>query len=200
MLVNALGPPPPDVVEKAHEHGVLVGALVGSTPARRAPGRRWASTSSSPRAPRPAGTAARSRTMVSCPRWSTPSGPTSPCSPPAASAAAARSRPRWRSARRASWTGSIWLTVAEADTQPVVVENLLAATSRDTVRSRAMTGKPARQLRSAWTEAWDATGRARPAADAAARDCSSATPPRRISRVAEPRALGLPRRPDRRAA
>ena len=25
------------------------------------------------------------------------------------------------------WTGSIWLTVAEADTQPVVVENLLAA-------------------------------------------------------------------------
>ncbi|MDB4966035.1 MAG: 2-nitropropane dioxygenase, partial [Myxococcales bacterium] len=31
-----------------------------------------------------------------------------------------------------------------------------AATSRDTVRSRAMTGKPARQLKTAWTEAWDA--------------------------------------------
>nr|MDT0666192.1 nitronate monooxygenase [Micromonospora sp. DSM 115978] len=26
---------------------------------------------------------------------------------------------------------------------------------RDTVRSRAMTGKPARQLRSAWTDAWE---------------------------------------------
>jgi NAD(P)H-dependent flavin oxidoreductase YrpB (nitropropane dioxygenase family) len=53
------------------------------------------------------------------------------------------------------WTGSIWLTVSEADTSPVVVENLLAASSRDTVRSRAMTGKPARQLKSAWTEAWE---------------------------------------------
>ena len=28
-------------------------------------------------------------------------------------------------------------------------------TSRDTVRSRAMTGKPARQLRTAWTDAWE---------------------------------------------
>jgi len=35
------------------------------------------------------------------------------------------------------------------------VQNLLAASSRDTVRSRAMTGKPARQLRTAWTEAWE---------------------------------------------
>ena len=53
------------------------------------------------------------------------------------------------------WTGSMWLTVAEADTNPDALENLLAATSRDTVRSRAMTGKPARQLRTAWTEAWE---------------------------------------------
>ena len=30
MLVNALGPPPPDVVNLAHEHGLLVGALVGA--------------------------------------------------------------------------------------------------------------------------------------------------------------------------
>src|SRR4029079_12409425 len=37
------------------------------------------------------------------------------------------------------WTGSLWLTVAEADTSAEAVENLLAATSRDTVRSRAMT-------------------------------------------------------------
>src|SRR5215470_5803120 len=30
MLVNALGPPPPDIVELAHERGLLVGALVGA--------------------------------------------------------------------------------------------------------------------------------------------------------------------------
>jgi NAD(P)H-dependent flavin oxidoreductase YrpB (nitropropane dioxygenase family) len=53
------------------------------------------------------------------------------------------------------WTGSIWLTVAESDTTPLVQEKLLAATSRDTVRSRSMTGKPARMLRTAWTDAWD---------------------------------------------
>ena len=53
------------------------------------------------------------------------------------------------------WTGSMWLTVTEADTNPTALENMLAATSRDTVRSKAMTGKPARQLRTAWTDAWE---------------------------------------------
>jgi NAD(P)H-dependent flavin oxidoreductase YrpB (nitropropane dioxygenase family) len=55
-----------------------------------------------------------------------------------------------------AWTGSVWLTTAEAETSPVVKEKMLAATSRDTIRSKARTGKPSRQLRSAWTEAWEA--------------------------------------------
>ena len=54
------------------------------------------------------------------------------------------------------WTGSIWLTVAENGSSTVVTEKLLDATSTDTVRSRAYTGKPARQLRTAWTDAWEA--------------------------------------------
>jgi NAD(P)H-dependent flavin oxidoreductase YrpB (nitropropane dioxygenase family) len=53
------------------------------------------------------------------------------------------------------WTGSIWLTTIENDYGSVIQEKLLAATSTDTVRSRAYTGKPARQLRTAWTEAWE---------------------------------------------
>ena len=53
------------------------------------------------------------------------------------------------------WTGSIWLTVAESDMTPLVIEKLLAADSTQTVRSRALSGKPARQLRTAWTDAWD---------------------------------------------
>lgn len=32
---------------------------------------------------------------------------------------------------------------------------MIAARSRDTVRSRSRTGKPARQLKTAWHEAWD---------------------------------------------
>ncbi|MBV9935437.1 MAG: nitronate monooxygenase, partial [Actinobacteria bacterium] len=54
------------------------------------------------------------------------------------------------------WTGSIWLATAENDTSQVVTEKLINARSSDTVRSRSMTGKPARQLRTAWTEAWEA--------------------------------------------
>jgi len=53
------------------------------------------------------------------------------------------------------WCGSVWLTTEEAETHPVVKEKFLAASSADTVRSRSRTGKPARQLKSAWTEEWD---------------------------------------------
>jgi NAD(P)H-dependent flavin oxidoreductase YrpB (nitropropane dioxygenase family) len=56
------------------------------------------------------------------------------------------------------WTGSVWLTTQEAETHPVVKEKFLAARSSDTIRSRSITGKPARQLKSAWTDAWDGPG------------------------------------------
>ena len=54
------------------------------------------------------------------------------------------------------WTGSVWLTTAEAETLPVVKEKMINANSRQTVRSRSRTGKYTRQLRSAWTDAWQA--------------------------------------------
>ncbi|MGB3482954.1 MAG: nitronate monooxygenase [Mycobacterium sp.] len=53
-----------------------------------------------------------------------------------------------------AWTGSVWLTTEEAETAPHTVQKMLAASSRDTVRSPARTGKPARQLVSDWTDAW----------------------------------------------
>ena len=53
------------------------------------------------------------------------------------------------------WTGSMWLTTAEAETSPVIKEKYVQATSRQTVRSKARTGKYSRQLRSAWTDAWE---------------------------------------------
>jgi NAD(P)H-dependent flavin oxidoreductase YrpB (nitropropane dioxygenase family) len=55
-----------------------------------------------------------------------------------------------------AWTGSVWLTTVEAETNPVVKEKMLAASSRQTVRSKSRTGKYTRQLRSAWTDAWQA--------------------------------------------
>ncbi|ALH80188.1 NAD(P)H-dependent flavin oxidoreductase [Sphingopyxis macrogoltabida] len=61
-----------------------------------------------------------------------------------------------------AWTGSVWLTTAEAETNPVVKDKMLAASSRDTVRSKSRTGKPSRQLRSPWTDAWEADGAPKP--------------------------------------
>jgi NAD(P)H-dependent flavin oxidoreductase YrpB (nitropropane dioxygenase family) len=53
------------------------------------------------------------------------------------------------------WCGSVWLTTEEAETHPVVKQKFLKATSADTIRSRSRTGKPARQLKSAWTDEWE---------------------------------------------
>jgi NAD(P)H-dependent flavin oxidoreductase YrpB (nitropropane dioxygenase family) len=54
-----------------------------------------------------------------------------------------------------AWTGSVWLTTEEAETTAVVKEKFVGAVASDTVRSRACTGRPARQLRSGWSEAWE---------------------------------------------
>ena len=54
-----------------------------------------------------------------------------------------------------AWMGSIWLSVKEAMGAIAQKESYLSATSRDTIRSRSVTGKPARMLRNEWTEAWE---------------------------------------------
>src|ERR1700754_4307809 len=53
------------------------------------------------------------------------------------------------------WTGSVWLATVESETTKIFREKMIAASSRDAVRSKGRTGKPARQLRSVWTDAWD---------------------------------------------
>ncbi|OHV06117.1 NAD(P)H-dependent flavin oxidoreductase [Mycobacterium talmoniae] len=60
------------------------------------------------------------------------------------------------------WMGSAFLTAAEYDLGAresgvsVIQQALLGATSSDTVRRRIYSGKPARLLKSRWTDAWDA--------------------------------------------
>ena len=53
------------------------------------------------------------------------------------------------------WCGSLWLAVEEAAAQPAEKDSYLNATSEDTIRSKAWTGKPARMLKNKWTEAWE---------------------------------------------
>jgi NAD(P)H-dependent flavin oxidoreductase YrpB (nitropropane dioxygenase family) len=53
------------------------------------------------------------------------------------------------------WTGSVWLATVESETSEIFREKMIAASSRDAIRSKGRTGKPARQLSSVWTDAWD---------------------------------------------
>jgi len=56
------------------------------------------------------------------------------------------------------WTGSVWLATTEAETSEAFRDKMVAATSRDTIRAKSRTGKPSRQLRSAWHDAWEGVG------------------------------------------
>jgi NAD(P)H-dependent flavin oxidoreductase YrpB (nitropropane dioxygenase family) len=60
------------------------------------------------------------------------------------------------------WMGSAWLTTVESDLHPLVKQKLLAASSADTLRTRCFTGKPSRQVRTAWTDAWEAADAPKP--------------------------------------
>ena len=163
MLVNALGPPPAYAVEAAHEKGVLVGALCGSPRHAERNLERGVDVMIA-QGTEAGGHTGEISTMVLVPEVVDTVGPDVPVL-----AAGGIGRGRQMAAAIAlgaqgAWTGSIWLTVAETDTEPWVVENLLAAGFTDTVRSRSMTGKPARQLRTAWTEAWERPGAPAPLA------------------------------------
>ena len=54
-----------------------------------------------------------------------------------------------------AWCGSVWLPTIESETSEVMKHKFVEASSSDTVRSRGRTGKPARQLVSPWTDAWE---------------------------------------------
>jgi len=82
------------------------------------------------------------------------------------------------------WTGSVWLTTEESEVTPVVREKFVAARTTDTLRSRSFTGRPARQLRCAWTDAWERPDTPDPL-PMPLQGILSAEPQVRISRAAE---------------
>lgn len=60
------------------------------------------------------------------------------------------------------WAGSIWLSAKEDVIMKSVKQKFLDASSSDTERNNTRTGKPARQLVSAWHKEWAATGAPEP--------------------------------------
>ncbi len=153
LVASALGPPPAKLVTAAHERGVQVAALVGTK--EHALRQRDAGVDIVvAQGTEAGGHTGEIGTMVLVPEVVKAVAPL-----PVLAAGGIASGRQMAAAMalgaQGVWTGSVWLTTEEAETNPVVKEKLLAASSRDTVRSKSRTGKPARQLRSAWTDAWE---------------------------------------------
>ncbi|GAA3836348.1 NAD(P)H-dependent flavin oxidoreductase [Streptomyces phyllanthi] len=154
LLANALGSPPADVIDRAHEQDVLIAALAGS--ARHA--RKHADAGIDivvAQGYEAGGHTGEIASMVLTPEVVDAVDPL-----PVLAAGGIGSGQQVAAAlalgAQGVWLGSLWLTTTEAELpSPRLIEKLLAAGSGDTVRSRALTGKPARQLRTEWTDAWD---------------------------------------------
>jgi len=153
LIVNALGVPPAHIVERAHQQGVRVGALVGAV--KHAIKQKAAGVDLIiAQGFEAGGHTGEIATMVLVPQVVDVVAPT-----PVLCAGGVASGRQLAAAMalgaQGAWTGSVWLMTQEAETHPVVKEKFINATSSDTLRSRSSTGKPARQLRSAWTDAWE---------------------------------------------
>ncbi|MEE9609171.1 MAG: nitronate monooxygenase family protein [Myxococcota bacterium] len=152
VVANALGTPPPDVIKEIEESGRLVGALCGSRKqalAHKAAGVDFIIAQGT----EGGGHTGEIGSVVLWPEVIEAVAPT-----PVLAAGGIGTGRQIAAAlalgAQGAWTGSIWLTVQEAEVPPAQMEPLLKATSRDTVRSRSWTGKPCRMLRSEWTDAW----------------------------------------------
>lgn len=57
-----------------------------------------------------------------------------------------------------AWLGTLWLASTEESLHPALLAKVLAAGVEDTVVTRCSSGKPMRQIRTAWSDAWGAEG------------------------------------------
>ncbi|WP_067180858.1 NAD(P)H-dependent flavin oxidoreductase [Microtetraspora niveoalba] len=152
LLANALGPPPADVVEQAHARGVKVAALA-STPRHAVKQVEVGVDVVVAQGTEAGGHTGEISTMVLIPQV------VDAVDVPVLAAGGIGDGRQMAAGMALGaegvWTGSIWLTVEEADTPELARRRILTATSRDTVRSRSWTGKPARLLKNEWTDAWE---------------------------------------------
>jgi NAD(P)H-dependent flavin oxidoreductase YrpB (nitropropane dioxygenase family) len=156
LVASALGPPPPALVERAHDHDALVAALAG-TPGHAERHRAAGVDLVVAQGTEAGGHTGEIATMVLVPQVVDAVAPT----PVLAAGGIATGRQLAAALALGAegvWCGSVWLITEEAETHPVVKAKFLAAGSGDTVRSKTLTGKPARMLRTAWTDEWARPG------------------------------------------
>lgn len=156
LIANALGVPPPEMIAMGKQHGVPVAALVGA----REHAIRQVEAGVDiivAQGTEAGGHCGEVSTLVLVPEVIKAIRPIREVPVLAAGGIMTGQQMAACMAMGAAgaWTGSVWLATPESETSPVFREKMIAASSRDAVRVRSRTGKPARQLKSTWTENWE---------------------------------------------
>lgn len=166
LIANALGSPPKDVIDQAHSHGVTVAALAGK--AEHAV--RHVDNGVDiviAQAYEAGGHTGEIASMVLLPEIADAIGDRATVLGAGGIGSGRQIAAALALGASGVWMGSYWLTTAEyqlgqdADAGPTGAPSamqraLLSATSSDTVRIRSYSGKPARLLKTRWTDAWTA--------------------------------------------
>ena len=169
LIANALGSPPADVIATAHDHGVSVAALAGAKDHALhhvdagvdiviAQGYEGG------------GHTGEVTSMILWPELVDAVGDRAPVLAAGGVGSGRQIAAAIALGAQGVWMGTYWLTAAEyklgvpegQEGPSTVQQALLDASSRDTVRRRIYSGKPARLLKTKWTDAWDAQGAPEP--------------------------------------
>jgi NAD(P)H-dependent flavin oxidoreductase YrpB (nitropropane dioxygenase family) len=164
LIANALGPPPPDVIARAHERGMVVAALAGKAAHARSHVDNGVDIVVA-QGYEAGGHTGEIASMVLVPEVVDAVGPRVPVLAAGGIGCGRQIAAALALGAVGVWMGSAWLTTEEyapSAAMPAVRTALLAATSSDTVRSRVYSGKPARLLRNRWTQAWEQPGAPQP--------------------------------------
>ena len=158
LIANALGSPPVDVIEQAHAAGVKVAALAGAAKHALSHVANGVDVIVA-QGYEAGGHTGEIASMVLTPEIVDAVGPSVPVLGAGGIGSGRQVAAALALGAQGGWTGWMWLTVEEYDLSSGtgIRDGLLRASSADTVRTRVYTGKPARLLKTKWTEAWAAS-------------------------------------------
>lgn len=165
LIANALGSPPVDVIEKCHEHGVKVAALAGAAKHALSHVANGVDIIVA-QGYEAGGHTGEVSSMVLQPDIVDAVGPDVPVLGAGGIGSGRQIAASLALGSQGVWTGSIWLGTEEyrnlSANHSAWETAFTRATSSDTVRTRIYTGKPARLLKTRWTEAWAEDGAPQP--------------------------------------
>jgi NAD(P)H-dependent flavin oxidoreductase YrpB (nitropropane dioxygenase family) len=160
VIVNALGPPPPELVERAHARGIKVGALAGKP--RHAERHKAAGCDFVVAVGHEAG--GHTGEITSMVLWPSIVDAVAPL-PVLGAGGVGRGRQMAAAfvlGCEGVWTGSLWLKTLQSEVTPEIKEKMFEAEATDSVWTSTVTGKPCRTLRNAFSSAYEAQDAPKP--------------------------------------